>query len=54
MAQDRGLKNRIPISSVLDKEIYRRLKEYSDKTGIPISKILDKSVSLYLDTVEKK
>lgn len=53
MAEYRELKNRTRISSTLDNDIYRRLKEYSDKTDIPITKILDKSVAMYLDSVEK-
>ena len=54
MAVNRGLKNRIAISTAIDKELYKRLKEYSDKTSIPISKLIDKSVSMYLDSIDKK
>lgn len=50
---DRRLKNRIFISSSLDKEIHRRLKEYSDESGIPMSKILDKSLDAYLKSIGK-
>lgn len=53
MAEYRELKNRTRISSTLDNDIYRRLKEYSDKTDIPITKILDKSVAMYLDSVKE-
>lgn len=53
MAEYRELKNRTRISSTLDNDIYRRLKEYSDKTDIPITKILDKSIAMYLDSVKK-
>lgn len=54
MSNNRGLKNRVAISNAIDREIYEKLKSYSDKTGIPISKILDKAISLYLDTIKDK
>lgn len=53
MANNRGLKNRIAISNAIDKELYFRLKEYSEKTSIPFSKLLDKAISLFLESVEK-
>lgn len=53
MAENRGLKNRIAISNAIDKDIYKKLKEYSDKTSIPISKIIDKALEAYLKTVDK-
>lgn len=53
MAEYRELKNRTRISSTLDNDIYRRLKEYSDKSDIPITKILDKAVVMYLDSTKK-
>ena len=37
MATNRGLKNRTAISIAIDKELYAKLKEYSDKTSIAIS-----------------
>ena len=52
MTENRGLKNRTAISTAIDKDLYRRLKEYSEKTSIPISKLIDKAIALYLDTVE--
>lgn len=52
MATNRGLKNRTAISTAIDNEIYKKLKEYSDKTSIPISKIIDKALEMYLKTVE--
>ena len=52
MATNRGLKNRTAISTAIDKELYTRLKEYSDKTSIPISKLIDKAIAMYLETVE--
>ena len=52
MATNRGLKNRTAISTAIDKELYARLKEYSDKTSIPISKLIDKAIAMYIETVE--
>lgn len=54
MPNNRGLKNRVAISNAIDREIYKKLKSYSDDTGIPISKILDKAILLYLDSVKDK
>ena len=52
MATNRGLKNRTAISTAIDKELYTKLKEYSDKTSIPISKLIVKAIAMYLETVE--
>ena len=52
MSSNRGLKNRTAISTAIDNELYKKLKEYSEKTSIPISKLLDKSISLFLETIE--
>ena len=52
MTTNRGLKKRTAISTAIDKDLYRRLKEYSEKTSIPISKLIDKAITMYLDTVE--
>ena len=52
MSNNRGLKNRVAISNAIDREIYEKLKSYSD--GIPISKLLDKAISLYLDSIKDK
>lgn len=49
----RELKNRTRVSTTFDNDIYRRLKEYSDKTSIPITRILDKAVTMYLDNQKK-
>lgn len=53
MATNRGLKNRTAISTAIDNEIYKKLKDYADKTSIPISKIIDKALEMYLETVGK-
>lgn len=52
MADNRGLKNRVAISNAVNKELYARLKEYSENTSIPMSKLLDKAIALFLETVE--
>ncbi len=53
MGGNRNLKNRTAISTGIDNEIYKKLKEYSHKTSIPISRILDKAIELYLKTVDE-
>lgn len=40
----RGLKNRIPISSTIDKKLNEHLRELAEKTRIPISKLLDEAI----------
>ena len=45
------LKNRVRFSTTLDKEVEKRLKEYSKQTMIPISKIVDSSI---LDYISRK
>ena len=54
MAVNRGLKNRTAISTAIDKELYQKLKEHSEKTSIPISKLIDKAIYMYLDSVYNK
>lgn len=54
MATNRGLKNRTAISTAIDKELYQRLKEHSDRTSIPLSKLFDKAIEMYLDSVKDK
>ena len=53
MSSNRGLKNRTAISTAIDNELYKKLKEYSEKTSIPISKLLDKAISLFLETITR-
>ena len=53
MPDYRELKNRTRISSTLDNEVYKKLKESSDKTTVPISKKLEKAVLMYLESVRK-
>lgn len=53
MTTNRGLKNRTAISTAIDKELYKQLKEYSEETGIHLSKLFDKAISMYLESVRK-
>lgn len=53
MVVNRGLKNRTAISTAVDKELYQKLKEYSEQTGIPLSKLFDKAIALYLESIKK-
>lgn len=52
MSVNRGLKKRTAISTAVDNEIYKKVKEHSEKTSIPISKIIDKALEMYLNSVE--
>lgn len=54
MADNRGLKNRIAISNAVDKELYARLKKYSERTSIPMSKLLDKAIALFLESLQSQ
>ena len=49
---NRGLTNRTAISTAIDKELYKQLKDYSKKTGIPISKLFDKAITMYLESIK--
>lgn len=42
------LKNRVRFSTTLDKEVEKKLKEYSKQTMIPISKIIDSAIVNYI------
>lgn len=53
MPINRGLTNRVAISNAIDKELYTKLKAYSEETGIPMSKLLDKAVKMLLESVER-
>lgn len=43
------LKKRIHISTNIDKEIFNKLKQYSEDTMIPMTKIIDKALKEYLE-----
>lgn len=51
---NRGLKNRVAISNAIDRELYAKLKAYSDETGIPFSKLLDKAIIAFFKLLEDK
>ena len=42
------LKNRVRFSTTLNKEVEKKLKEYSKQTLIPISKIVDNALLAYI------
>ena len=43
------LKNRVRFSTTLDKEVEKKLKEYSKKSMIPISKLLDIAITKIIE-----
>ncbi|MDY3373309.1 MAG: ribbon-helix-helix domain-containing protein [Terrisporobacter othiniensis] len=51
---NRGLKNRTPISNAVDTELLNKLKQLSKDTMIPLSKLLDKAIELLLKEYEVK
>lgn len=53
MGDNRGLKNRTAISTAIDKDLWSKLKAYSEETSIPTSKLLDKAISSFLESLEK-
>jgi predicted DNA-binding protein len=38
---------------ILDKELFEKLKQLSEKTMIPMSKLLDRGIELVLEEYEK-
>jgi hypothetical protein len=54
MVSNRGLKNRTAISTSIDKELYAKLKAYSEETGIPLSKLFDKAITAYLEAIKRE
>lgn len=54
MANNPRLKNRTVISTAIDKELFKRFKEYSEETSIPMSKLLDRAVTMFLESLENK
>ena len=49
----KDLKNRTPIGSAIDNDLYNWLKEYSKETSIPVSKLLDKAITLLKQSTTK-
>ena len=47
------LKNRVRIGNAVDKELFEKLKQLSEKTMIPMSKLLDRGIELVLKEYEK-
>ena len=48
------LKNRIRFSTTLDKDIERKLKEYSKQSMIPISKLVDTAIARFIENQNNK
>lgn len=44
------LKNRVRFSTTLDKDVEKKLKDYSNQTMIPISKIIDDAILCYINS----
>ena len=53
MPEYRELKNRTRISTTLNNDVYKMLKEYSSKTDVPITKIFDKAITDYIESATK-
>lgn len=53
MSNDRGLKTRAAFSNSIDKKLYEKLKNLSDKTMIPMSRLLDRGIELVLEEYAK-
>lgn len=53
MGYNRGLKNRTAISTAIDKDLWAKLRAYSEETSIPTSKLLDKAIAAFLESLEK-
>lgn len=51
---NKQLKNRVPVGSAVDKDLYNKLLEYKEQTGTPLSKLLDKAIDLFLKSTEKQ
>ena len=51
MADKRGLTNRVAIGNAIDKDLYNRLKAYSQETDIPFSRLLDRAIRMFLESV---
>lgn len=47
------LKNRVRFSTTLDKDVEKKLKEYSKQSLIPISKLADKAFTMLIETADK-
>jgi len=51
---DRGLKNRAPISSTIDIKLNEALKSITKETRIPISKLLDEAIEYLVEKYKKQ
>ena len=44
MSNNRGLKNRTPLSNAIKTELHDSLRELSKETKVPISRLLDEAI----------
>lgn len=51
MSNNRGLKNRTPLSNAVKTELYDSLRILSKETKVPISRLLDEAIE---DLLEKR
>jgi len=51
MSNNRGLKNRTPLSNAIKTELYDSLRKLSKETKVPISRLLDEAIE---DLLEKR
>lgn len=51
---DRGLKNRIPISSTINIKLNEALKAIAQETRIPMSKLLDEAIEDLIKKYKKE
>lgn len=49
---NRGIITRTSLSSSMDKELHKQLRELSEATDIPMSKLLDRAVKLLLQEMK--
>ena len=47
------LKNRIRFSTTLDKDVERKLKEYSNQSMIPISKLVYTAIARFIESQKR-
>lgn len=51
MSNNRGLKNRTPLSNAVKTELYEALRNLSHETKVPISRLFDEAIK---DLLEKR
>lgn len=54
MKNNRGLKNRKPLSTAIDVELFEKLDKLSEKSRVPKSKLLDEAIYDLIKKHEQK